>query len=139
MKNLLILFCFISMAATCQDNNSNIQDKKENPCDPDVMCTMEFRIINLEIRDENGEAIILDNFYSEIGNEKIEIPNDVYELQDGFYPVATDGQMKILDFEGEEVTFFGMLNSKTVVEHKMIIGKDCCHIIHMEGEKKITI
>ena len=140
MKNLLMLFCFVSMAATCQDNNkSSTQDKKENPCDPDIMCTMEFRIINLEIRDKAGEAIILDEFYSEIDGEKIEIPDDVYEPNNGIYPVATDGQMDVLDFDGNEVIFYGMLNGKNVVEHKMVIGKDCCHILLVEGEKKITI
>lgn len=139
MKNILILFGFISMAATCQDNNSSAQDKKENPCDPDIMCTMEFRIINLEITDNVGEAIILNDFYSEIDGEKIEIPDDVYESNNGIYPVATDGQMKVLDFEGSEVIFYGLINGETVVEHKMVIGKDCCHIMHIDGEKKITI
>lgn len=138
MKNLLVIFCFISMAATCQDKNSKSQDKK-NPCDPNIMCTMEFRIIDLEIRDNAGEAIILDEFYSEVDGEKIEIPDDVYELNDGFYPVATDGQMEVLDFDGNEVTFYGMLNGETVVKHKMIIGKDCCHIQLVEGEQKTVI
>ncbi|MGM0580450.1 MAG: hypothetical protein ACQETL_07210 [Bacteroidota bacterium] len=139
MKNLLVLFCFISMAATCQDKSSKSQDKKENPCDPDIMCTMEFRVINLEIRDNAGEAIILDEFYSEVDGEKIEIPDDVYESRDGIYPVATDGQMEILDFDGNEVTFYGMLNGETVVEHKMVIGKDCCHIQLVEGDEKIIL
>lgn len=139
MKNLLILFCFISMAATCQDKSSNSQSQNENPCPPDIICTMEFRIINLEIRDKAGEAIILDEFYSEMDGDKIEIPVDVYEPKNGIYPVVTDGQMEILDFDGNEVIFYGMLNGETVVEHKMVIGKDCCHILLVEGDKKITI
>lgn len=139
MKNLLMLFCFISMAATCQDNNSGAKNKKENPCDPDIMCTMEFRIINLEITDNEGKVIVLDDFYSEIDGEKIEIPDDVYESKNGIYPVATDGQMDVLDFDGNEVIFYGIINGETVVEHKMKIGKDCCHVLHIEGENKITI
>jgi len=127
------------MAATCQDNNSSTQDKKENPCDPDIMCTMEFRIIDLEIKNDGGDAIILDEFYSEIDGEKIDIPDDVYESKNGIYPIATDGQMEVLDFDGSEVIFYGLINGETVVEHKMIIGKDCCHILLVEGEKKITI
>ena len=137
MKNLFILFCFISMAATCQDKNS--KDKKENPCDPYIMCTMEFRIINLEIRSDAGEAVILDEFYSEINGDKIEIPDDVYQSKDGFYPVATDRQMKVLDFEGNEIVFFGLIEGEIVVEHKMTIGKDCCHIQLIDGEEKIIV
>jgi|1_EtaG_2_1085319.scaffolds.fasta_scaffold66172_2 hypothetical protein len=139
MKNLLILFCFISMAATCQDQKSTSKDSKENPCPPDIICTMEFRIINLEIIDSNGEAVILDEFYTEINGEKINIPDDVYESKDGFYPVATDGQMKDLSFDGNEVVFYGLIDGKTVVEHTMVIGKDCCHIQLKEGEKKIKV
>jgi hypothetical protein len=137
MNKLFIVFCFISLAATCQENNS--KDQIENPCDPDIMCTMEFRIINLEVRNESGGAIFLDDFYSEINGEKIEIPDDVYESKDGFYPVATDGQMKVLDFEGNEIIFYGLINGEIVVEHKMIIGKDCCHIQSIEGVEKITV
>jgi len=139
MKNLLILFCFISMAATCQDQNANSKDSKENPCTPDIICTMEFRIINLEINNNSGEAVALDKFYSEINGEKVEIPDDVYEQQNGTYPVATDGQMKDLDFDGNEVIFFGEMDGKVVIEHKMIIGKDCCHIQLVEGQKEVTI
>lgn len=139
MKNPLVIFCFISMAATCQDKNSKTQDKKENPCDPGIMCTMEFKIIELEIKNNEGEPIILDEFYSEVDGEKIEIPQDVYELKDGFYPVATDGQMKVLNFDGDKVVFIGIISGKKVVEHEMVIGKDCCHILHVEGEKKIII
>lgn len=139
MKNLLILFCFFSMAATCQDNNSDSTDSKENPCPPDIICTMEFKIINLEIISKSGKPIILDEFYITIENTKIEIPDDVYESKDGIYPVATDGQMEHLDFDGNEVSFFGLIVGETVVVHKMIIGKDCCHIQLVEGEEKITL
>ncbi|WP_296620687.1 hypothetical protein [Marivirga sp.] len=139
MKNLLFIFCFISMAATCQDKNSKTKDQKENPCPPDVICTMEFKIIDLEIKNNEGEAIVLDEFYSEIDGEKVEIPDDVYQLKDGVYPVATDGQMKDLSFDGNEVIFFGLMDGKKVVEHKMTIGKDCCHIQLVEGEQKVII
>ncbi|HET8860373.1 hypothetical protein [Marivirga sp.] len=127
------------MAATCQDTNSKVQDKNEEPCDPDIMCTMEFKIIDLEIVDSEGKAVLLDEFYIEIEGEKIDIPDDVYETKDGFYPVATDGQMEILSFDGNEVVFFGAINGANVVEHKMIIGKDCCHIQLVEGDQKLII
>ncbi len=139
MRNLFILFCFISMAATCQDNKSKTQDKDENPCAPDIMCTMEFKIIDLEIKNSAGEAIVLDKFDTEIDGEEIEIPTDVYELSNGSYPVITDSQMKDLDFEGKKVVFFGLINGKIEVEHQMIIGKDCCHIQLVKGETNITI
>ena len=139
MKNLLIIFCFISMAATCQDKNSQTKDQKENPCDPDIMCTMEFRIIDLKVLNESGEVIILEEFYTEIDGEKIEIPEDVYEASSGSYPVATDGHMKKIKFEGSNVVFIGLKNNEIVVKHTMIIGKDCCHIQLVEGDQEIVL
>jgi len=139
MKNLLILFCFISMAATCQDQNSSSKDAKENPCPPDIICTMEFKIINLEIRNDAGEPIVLDEFYSEIDGKTVRISEDVFEAKNGVYPVVTDGQMKDLDFEGEKVVFVGLIKGQIVVEHEMIVGKDCCHIKLVKGQQKIIL
>lgn len=139
MKNLLIILCFIATAATCQKNQSDVQSQDENPCAPDVICTMEFKIVKLEIRNSAGEAIILDEFYTEIDGEKIEIPDDVYEFNEGTYPVATDAQMTKLDFEGKRVVFFGFIDEDLIVENEMIVGKDCCHIQLLEGKEKIVI
>jgi hypothetical protein len=47
--------------------------------------------------------------------------------------------MKVLDFEGNEIVFFGLIEGEIVVEHKMTIGKDCCHIQLVEGETEIQI
>ena len=139
MKNLLVIFCFFSLAATCQDQNSDSKDSNKNPCSPDIICTMQFKIINLEIENGEGEPIVLDEFYSKIDDKTIEIPYDVYELKEGLYPVVTDGQMAALEFEGTEIIFFGLINGETVVEHKMTIGKDCCHIELLDGDKKIIL
>lgn len=136
MRNLLIMFCFFSMAATCQEQKKS---PKDNPCDPSIMCTMEFKIIDLQIDDESGEAVLLDEFYSEIDGEKVEIPDDVHQLKTGVYPVATDSEMPQLQFEGTKMVFFGLIDGEVVVEHKMVIGKDCCHIQLIEGEQKITL
>lgn len=139
IRYFLILFCFISMTASCQKQTSKTQDSMREPCDPTIICTMEFKIIGLEVRDKSGEAVSLDDFYTEIEGEKVVIPDDVYQMTNGMYPVATDGQMKDLDFEGNKVFFIGFQNGKRVVKHEMTIGKDCCHIQLLKGEKSIVI
>lgn len=139
MKNFLVLFCFISMAATCQKNTTKSQDSTREPCDPTIICTMEFKIIKLQITNESGEPVVLDDFYTQMEGEQLVIPKDLYELKNGKYPVATDAQMKDLDFEGNKLFFVGFHDGKEVVRHQMIIGKDCCHIQHIEGEQTIKI
>lgn len=124
------------MAATCQDQNKSIKD---NPCDPDVICTMEFRVIKLQIQDKDGNPVQLDSYYTEFKDFNVTIDEELTQLEEGFYPVATDGEMDSVSFEGMEVTFIGIRNGSKVVKHNMIIGKDCCHIQLIEGEEKITI
>lgn len=136
MKNLLIIFCFFSLAATCQDQNTS---NKDNPCDPDVICTMEFRVIKLQIQDQDGNPVQLDSYFTEFKDFNVTIDEELTQLEEGFYPVATDGEMDSVSFEGMEVTFIGTRNGSKVVQHKMILGKDCCHIQLIKGEEKITI
>ncbi|SMG28498.1 hypothetical protein SAMN05661096_01712 [Marivirga sericea] len=139
MKNLFLIFCFFSLAATCQDQNSTSVDSKENPCPPDVICTMEFRVLKLQIVDQSGSPVQLDSYYTEFSDFNVTIDEELTQLEEGNYPVATDGEMDSVDFEGKVVTFIGIKNGSKIVEHKMVIGKDCCHIILVEGEQKITI
>lgn len=143
MKNLLFLFCVISMAANCQDNGSGTQDKEENPCDPDIMCTMEFKIIYLEIKNAAGEPFIFDEFYITKGSDRIEAADDVYQPKSNSYPVATDELMSKLSFDGDTLSFVGVKEKKNGEEdiwvHQMVIGKDCCHIQLIDGDTEIVI
>lgn len=136
MRNLLFFMCFISLAATCQENVSSDQD---NPCSPDIMCTMEFRIINLEIVDQNGEPVVFDDFYTEFEDFNVRVQKDEFQIQDGFYPVVSDGEMDQLNFEGKKAIFRGLRNGKTVFKHDLIIGRDCCHALLISGDKKVVI
>ncbi|PTB90512.1 hypothetical protein C9994_17285, partial [Marivirga lumbricoides] len=137
MKKLLIFLSFISMAATCQ-KQTNTQTAT-NPCDPDIMCTMDFRVINLKVMDEDSQAVVLDSFYTSLNGSEIKIEANLFENNEGVYPVATDGQMNQLSFEGDKATFIGIKNGKKVVKHQLKIGKDCCHVVLMEGDEKVVI
>lgn len=136
MKNVLIILCFISMAATCQDQNKSVAD---NPCDPDVICTMEFRVIKLQILDRDGMPFQLDSYYTKFADFNLTINEELTQLEEGYYPIATDGEMDSVSFEGQKVTFVGIKDGTKLVEHEMVIGKDCCHIILVKGEDKIEL
>lgn len=137
MRNILLFLSFLSMAATCQKQDVN--QSEENPCDPDIICTMEFRIINLTIMNADSQMVALDSFYTAFEGSKVRIEPDTYESREGVYPVITDGQMNKLSFKGEKVNFVGFRNGKKVVEHQMTVGKNCCHVLLMEGKETVVI
>ncbi|MBK6266226.1 hypothetical protein JKA74_14365 [Marivirga sp. S37H4] len=139
MRKLLILLSFISLAATCQDKKSS-DAKTENPCDPDIMCTMVFATVDVQIVNEAGEPVKFDKYYSVIDGEIINLQEqDDYQQENGYYPVATDNEMSKVDFEGTEVEFVGEKNGKEIISTKMIIGKDCCHIQKISGDETIVV
>lgn len=125
------------MAATCQKQNVN--QSSANPCDPDIMCTMDFRVINLKVMDSDSQMVALDSFYTSFKDFDVNIEADLFENNEGIYPVITDGQLDKLSFEGEKVTFIGIKDGKKVVKHQLKIGKDCCHVVLMEGNERVII
>lgn len=137
-SSYLILFAFISMAATCQ-NTDKSTSKEENPCDPEIMCTMDFRVVSLTIIDGEGKPVILDDFYTEFEDFTFKTQRDEYQMQEGLYPVVNDGEMNKLSFKGNSAVFIGIRNGKEIIRHKLKVGKDCCHVVFMEGEKEIVV
>ncbi len=138
IKSLLVFFVFISLAATCQ-NTDNSAAKEDNPCDPDIMCTMDFRVVNLTIINGEGKPVILDDFYTEFEDFTFKTQRDDYQMQEGLYPVVNDGDMYRLSFKGNSAVFIGIKNGKKILSHRLKVGKDCCHVVLMEGEEEIVI
>jgi hypothetical protein len=105
-----------------------------------LICTEEFRTISLEITNQEGDPIVLDDFYTFYDSRK----KFEYELKDiqqelGIYPVLTDAEMDEIDREGTTLIFVGEKEGRNIVEHQMVIGHDCCHVILIEGDDKIVI
>ncbi|RUA30425.1 MAG: hypothetical protein DSY77_14220 [Bacteroidetes bacterium] len=109
-------------------------------CDGNLFCTKEFRTISLEITNQEGNPIVLDDFYTFYDSRKkfeYEL-NDIQKRQ-GIYPVLTDAEMDEVEKEGTTLIFVGEKDGRNIVEHQMVIGHDCCHVILIEGESKIVI
>jgi hypothetical protein len=100
-----------------------------------LICTEEFRTIYQE-----GDPIVLDDFYTFLDSrKKFEFTlNEIQEGQ-GIYPVLTDAEMDEIDRGGTTLIFVGEKDGKNLVEHQMVIGHDCCHVILIEGDDKIVI
>ncbi|MGM0580451.1 MAG: hypothetical protein ACQETL_07215 [Bacteroidota bacterium] len=120
---------------SCEDENLDSDE-----CDDNLICTEEFRSITLEITTPEGEAVILDNFYTfHDSRKKFEFELDDHQKGTGFYPVITDSEIDELEREGTTLIFVGEKDGRNIVEHQMVIGHDCCHVQLIEGEDKIVI
>lgn len=128
---LLFSFSFIS----CEEENVNSDECKDTN-----ICTEEFRTISLEITNQDGNPIVLDDFYTFLDSrKKFEYTLNDVQKDNGFYPVLTDTEMDEVEREGTTLIFVGEKDGINVVEHQMVIGHDCCHVILIEGDDKIVI
>jgi hypothetical protein len=118
---------------SCKDQNHHA--KKE--CE-DVMCTMMFAMVTVEIKDNAGANVALDEAYT------IRISTDEKILHDnstnpGFYTVLDDGYQKQLQNRSDKFQFIGMKNGVKVVDETYTISADCCHVNRETGNTVITL
>jgi hypothetical protein len=132
----LFLFTIAFSFMSCEDENISKDD-----CDfESIICTEEFRSITLEITDLDGNPVILDDFYTFYDSRK-KFEYELNDLQEGkgIYPVITDADLQELNREGSTLIFVGEKDGKNLVEHQMVIGHDCCHVLLIEGDDKLII
>jgi hypothetical protein len=130
--SLILMVLFALVASSCKE------DDQQN-CAA-VGCTEEFRTITLTVTDQNGEPVIFDDYYTFIDSRnRFKIERDTSFLEAGIYPVASDAELNQLSFDGTILTFVGDIDNQNVVEHQMLIGKDCCHISLISGEITVQI
>jgi methionine synthase II (cobalamin-independent) len=109
-------------------------------CEENKICTEEFRTISLEITNQDGDAVVLDDFYTFLDSrKKFEYTLNDFHTENGIYPVLTDAEMDEVERQGTTLIFVGEKAGKNIVEHQMVIGHDCCHVILIEGDDKIVI
>ncbi|WKK79455.1 hypothetical protein [Marivirga arenosa] len=138
MKVYYNLFVLISafLFFSCEEESNSLED-----CNLESrICTEEFRSVELEIVDDNGEYVELDNFYTFFDSrKKFEFSRNTFQQENGLYPVITDAELKELNQEGSVLVFVGEIEGKNVIEHQMLIGHDCCHVELIQGETKLIL
>lgn len=104
----------------------------------DVMCTMMFAMVTVEVKDNAGANVSLDESYTirTTTGEKILHDNSV---NPGFYTVLDDGYQKQLQNKSEKFQFIGMKGGVKVVDETYTISADCCHVNRDAGNTVITV
>ncbi|MFQ3212988.1 MAG: hypothetical protein ACJAT1_001710 [Marivirga sp.] len=130
--SFIVIVLFGLVASSCKED-----DKQDCTA---VACTEEFRTITLTVSDQNGDPVIFDDYYTFIDSRnRFKIEQDVSFIAQGIYPVASDAELNQLSFEGTILTFVGEIDDQNIIEHQMLIGKDCCHISLISGEMTVQI
>lgn len=102
-----------------------------------AVCTEEFRSIVVSVKHaSNNTAYALTN-YKVIrlsDNKDITITDDNLTDNNGYYQVTNDLKLDLFKFNNTEVEFNGYLNDVLVIQKRLTITSDCCHISLVEGE-----
>jgi hypothetical protein len=116
-------------------------------CPTNTMCTMEFRSITIELKDNNGLPVALDKYRTIKleNNEEIDLQTGISLFEDttrkniGTYPILDDSHTEKTDRCGKQFRFQGYINNQVVVDSKYKISHDCCHIQLDSGNTKIKL
>lgn len=133
MKKLFFLFIlnsvFIFSCSNTDDSISNLID-----CSANIGCTEVFVSLTFSPKNENGQPIMLDSFYSQnLDNGKTYSISSGNLLNTTSYVVVTDGQLDEINQSGTNVRFFGLQGNQIVIQQDFVVGHNCCHVVPLSG------
>lgn len=103
------------------------------------MCTLMFTTITLQIKDEAGRPVKLDDAYTVRVETGEKIRSTSQGMGEGYYVVLDDSYQKKLAKTTANFKFIGIKNGKEVVNEPFTISADCCHVAKQSGKEEIII
>ena len=142
MKLLLKLLLLIVLTSNCRKNEKVILDPCS--CSEKVICTEVYICVAVVIKNQNGQPVALDDYYTTrmATGEKINLKtaeSDSLRNIHGKYPILTDGQKRLTEKCGTDFEFTGIKNGKEIIKRTYSIGHDCCHVKILKGDTSIII
>lgn len=114
--------------------------ESDNPCPEDIICSMVFAQIDLQVKDATGKSVVLDQ--AEVSSSHFSETLDALAKSPsgGPYLIVNDSHMPFLDKDkARTVVFKGWKDGDLVVDEKFKIKHDCCHVVLEEGPKQAVI
>ncbi|MEM7654617.1 MAG: hypothetical protein AAF399_00700 [Bacteroidota bacterium] len=103
-----------------------------NACTSEVICTMDFRAVMVEIPNlELDETITID----QVRGETAVVSSAPYPSK--IYTVLSDNYLDELKNKEHNFRFLGLMNGDTLVDEVYAIGADDCHIYKVSGPATI--
>lgn len=111
------------------------EDAQPLECSHEIACTEIFITFTYEPTDNQGNAILLDSYYSQNldNGQTYGFNNPINPGSEGIYGVISDAQMDEVKATGTVIRFIGLKDGEIVIEQDFIIGHDCCHIVPLQG------
>lgn len=133
MKQLILAaIALLIMASTCK--------RTQEECPPDLICTMIFKSIHVQLQYESGSPVILTK--ASLSAPHLSAPLNPLEepLSEGHYMLVNDGHMNILSHQkSKEFLFEGWVDDKLVVSQNYLLRHDCCHVELVEGPTELVL
>ena len=122
---------FISAGKSC---------KPDKPCPEDIICSMVFKSISVEVLNDQGESVQLTK--ATVSSDQFD--SDINSLEEspagGPYTIVNDSHKKWLSHEKpRKVVFKGWLKDSLVIEQTYQVRHDCCHVVLVEGPETIIL
>lgn len=113
-------------------------------CEP-MICTQEFRMVQVKIKDALGNPVIVKDFTAinkRTGKSTVQNNDPVTISNQGNYTVASDADVKELSETGDSITITAVhpeTNKKISAEFVVSGGKCACHINKISGPAELTL
>lgn len=134
-KQLALLpLAFLLLAGKCKTTDPKTDCRT-------VMCTMDFRMINIVLKDKSGNFFKADKVetFTESGT-LIYSQTNPNSLPDSNYTVIDDGNLKDLQKNvNTNVEFKIYKDSKVVKTVKYVVTADCCHVSKVNGDGEVIV
>ena len=139
MRKILIgtLFIIILLFPNCEKEKKNVSQDCEY-----VLCTMIYKSIDVLIRHLNTNIPVVLTSYKVIrtsDNSIIREESGDFTVNNGYYLVVEDNLVQHYKNSTFEVEFQGFINNSEVVQTKLVIYIDCCHVNLVSGTKELYI
>lgn len=105
----------------------------------EAICTMEFRSLNVQIKDNAGNPVKFDEVFTLRVNTGERIRYDINTNPDGSYTVLDDSYQKKLSQSTAEFRFVAIKAGKELVNELYVISADCCHISKVSGKEEVVV
>lgn len=106
----------------------------------DINCTMEFRMITVQVMDANNAPTTLDDYFVTIDRDTILNKDDEYgDWMDGSIIIFTDSHMDKTNTSGKTFRLTGYVNNALVVDEFYVIAHDKCHVELKSGKSVVII
>jgi len=132
MNKLALLFtACLSLLVAC--NNDDVDQQEE--CPDNIACTEQYVTLTVSFSDNNGDPLVLDSYTVTLvaTGEVLTFSSNIDPVQ-GTYALAEDKHLELVEKNGSELRFEGIVDGSKVVDEIFLVGHDCCHVVLIEEE-----